>query len=631
MADLSQIHHPADLRGLSMEECVELADDIRTKIIQTVSRNGGHLSSNLGIVEITMALHRAFETPRDKLIFDVGHQAYVHKLLTGRYEQFDTLRSFGGLSGFPKYGESEHDCFETGHASTAISAALGMARARDVLKESHHVVAVVGDGALTGGMCYEALNDCGNDDPKTRLIVILNDNEMSIAKNVGALSKHLSELRASSSWNTTKQRVKTTLQKLPAIGLPIQNLIHHVKKSIKSFLVDEGFFSALGWHYIGPIDGHNLASLEKIFEQAKQFEEPVVIHCATKKGYGYYRAERKPEVFHGTPPFLIENGKAQKADSTLNGRVAVDTLLELAKEDPRIVVLTAAMPLGTCTDHFQPAYPDRFFDVGIAEEHAVTLAGGMGKSGLRPFLFLYSTFLQRGYDQVMHDVCMQDAPVTLMLDRAGLSNEDGKSHQGLFDIAFLRNIPGITLLAPADETELREMVRAAHALNAPCVIRYPKNAVHLPEPYLLEPFQVGRWQTLRPGRSGAVLAVGTMVPSALKVADALAAQGIELEVINASTVKPLDGECLRRLSREGMVCWTLEEHVLSGGFGSAVLEWAALEQTALAVHPIGVKEQFVPHGDHQSLLKYVGLDEETIARSILAEFQGRAAGDAAHE
>lgn len=496
MVELSQIKDPSDIRSLSREECEDLADDIRTKIIQTVAKNGGHLSSNLGVVEITLALHRKLDTPRDKIVFDVGHQAYAHKLLTGRYDRFDTLRTYGGISGFPRRCESVYDCFEAGHASTAISAALGMARARDALGEDYHVVAVVGDGALTGGMCYEALNDCGN--TKTRLIVILNDNEMSIAQNVGALSKHLSNLRASSGWNNTKKHVKTNLSRMPLLGEPLYRVIHTAKRMIKSAFVDEGFFSALGFRYLGPIDGNDLGAVEKILEQAKQFDEPVVIHCITKKGYGYNRAERMPEAFHGTPPFLVESGEVSTATRHTNGEIANKTLLSLAKEDKRISVITAAMPLGTCTDLFQEAFPKRFYDVGIAEEHAVTLCAGMASGGLRPFFFVYSTFLQRGYDQVLHDVCIQNLPVVFMLDRAGISNEDGQSHQGLYDFAYLRHIPNMTVLAPADGDELVQMIEAALAFNAPCSIRYPKNAVSLPEGYSVPGFQIGKWQTLRP-------------------------------------------------------------------------------------------------------------------------------------
>ena len=616
MIQLSDIHQPSDIRALSTKECMDLADDIRTKIIQTVSQNGGHLSSNLGVVEMTMALHRVFDSPTDRFVFDVGHQSYVHKLLTGRFDQFDTLRKYGGISGFTRPEESEHDCFEVGHASTAISSAVGLARARDAMGKQNHVIALVGDGALTGGMCYEALNDCGND--KTKIIIVLNDNEMSIARNVGALSKHLSKLRASKSWNVTKRKVKATLKKLPAIGHWLTEMFRSIKKSLKSLVVDEGFFNALGFRYLGPIDGHDLDVLEDIFRLAQSFEEPVVVHCATKKGYGYNKAEKRPEVYHGTPPFLIENGAAQKSSTESFGRIAVDTLVEQAKEDERIAVVTAAMPLGTATDRFQHAFPERFFDVGIAEEHAVTMCGGMAKGGMHPFFFVYSTFLQRGYDQVMHDVCMQGLPVVFLLDRAGLSNEDGKSHQGLFDIAYLRSIPGITLLAPASSTELREMVRAACAADFPCAIRYPKNAVRLGDFYENFPFVLGKWQRLFPGQDGTILAVGTMVRTALSLAEKLKETGIALEVVNASTVKPLDAECLLRLAEKKKPVFTIEEHALAGGFGSAVLEWASEHHPELTVHPFGVRDEFIPHGDHKSLLKHVGLDEETLIQRIQA-------------
>lgn len=614
MIELSQIRDPSDIRALNREACEELADDIRAKIIQTVSKNGGHLSSNLGIVEITLALHRVFDTPKDRIVFDVGHQAYAHKLITGRYDRFDTLRTYGGLSGFPRRCESVYDCFEAGHASTAISAALGMARARDALKEDYHVVAVVGDGALTGGMCYEALNDCGNS--KTRMILILNDNEMSIAQNVGALSKHLSKLRASTGWNSTKKRVKSGLNRLPILGEPLYRIIHATKQMVKSVFVDEGFFSALGFQYLGPINGNDIGAVESILEQAKKLDEPVVIHCVTKKGYGYNRAERRPEAYHGTPPFLVESGEVNTASKKTNGEAANEALLSLAKEDRRIQVITAAMPLGTCTDLFQRYYPDRFFDVGIAEEHAVTMCAGMASAGLRPFFFVYSTFLQRGYDQVLHDVCIQNLPVVFMLDRAGISNEDGQSHQGLYDFAYLRHIPNMTVLAPADASELSLMVEAAYALNRPCSIRYPKNAEELPSGYAISGFQIGKWEVLREGKDAAVLSVGTMTSAGLRVAKQLKKSGIELEVINASTIKPLDSQCLDRLFASGKTIFTIEEHILSGGFGSAVLEYGAAHGFTAKVIPLAIEDRFVQHGDHKHLLMDVGLDDESIAERI---------------
>lgn len=614
MASLTQIHDPADVRTLSREECEELADDIRTKIIQTVAQNGGHLSSNLGMVEITLALHRVFDTPVDQLVFDVGHQTYAHKLITGRYDLFDTLRTYGGISGFPRRDESCYDCFEAGHASTAISAALGMARARDALGQKHHVVAVVGDGALTGGMCYEALNDCGNSN--TRLIVLLNDNEMSIAKNVGALSKYLSGLRASVGWNTAKKRVKSNLSRIPVVGDPLYRIVHKIKHMIKSAFVDEGFFSALGFHYLGPINGHDLGAVEKMLEQAKQLDEPVVVHCITKKGYGYHRAESKPEAFHGTPPFLVENGRVNASGGESNGAVANRTLIDMAQNDSRIMVITAAMPLGTCTQQFQKAYPERFLDVGIAEEHAVTMCAGLASGGMRPYFFVYSTFLQRGYDQVLHDVCIQNLPVVCLLDRAGISNEDGQSHQGLYDFAYLRHIPNLTVLAPADAAELELMIRKAHEMGLPCTIRYPKNAEKLPDGYSISSFEIGKWQTLRTGNKAVLLATGTMTAAALRAADELAKDGIEMEVINASSIKPLDRECLKSVFERNLPVVTLEEHVLEGGFGSSVLECAAEMDASVSVTVMAVEDRFIQHGDHKSLLKEVGLDDESIQQTI---------------
>lgn len=615
MIELSQIKNPSDIRSLNREECEELADDIRTKIIQTVSQNGGHLSSNLGVVEITLALHRVFNTPEDKIVFDVGHQTYVHKLLTGRYEAFDTLRTYGGLSGFPRRCESEYDCFEAGHASTALSAALGLARARDAKKESHHVIAVVGDGALTGGMCYEALNDCGNS--KTRLILLLNDNGMSIAKNVGALSRYLSGLRASAGWNTTKKRVRSRLIRLPVVGAPLYRIIHTAKRMVKSIFVDEGFFSALGFRYLGPINGNDQMAVERMLEQAKHFEEPVVIHCITKKGYGYHRAESKPEAFHGTPPFLVESGKTSASSAKSNGKIANETLIELAQNDERITVVTAAMPLGTCTGSFQKAYSERFWDVGIAEEHAVTLCAGMASGGLRPFFFVYSTFLQRGYDQVLHDVCIQSLPVVFMLDRAGISNEDGQSHQGLYDYAYLRHIPGMTVLAPADADELQLMIQASLELDGPCSIRYPKNTETLPAGYQIECFQIGKWQTLRKGADAVLLSAGTMTAASLRVAEMLTAKGIDVEVVNASSIKPLDTVTLERVFERHRLIFTLEEHVLQGGFGSAVLEWSALNHRQNQVIPLAVEDRFIQHGDHKHLLEEVQLDDASIASIVL--------------
>ena len=458
---LEQIESPHVLKDLSIDELNDLAGQIRTELVATTARNGGHLASNLGVVELTLALHRVFDMPADKLIFDVGHQSYVHKLLTGRYERFHTLRTYGGISGFPKRNESEYDVFETGHASTAISAALGMARARDQLGQKHQVIALVGDGAMTGGMCYEALNDAGN--TKTRMIVILNDNEMSIARNVGALSHYLTNLRASKGWKDAKTVIRGGLEMIPLIGRPIANCIEWVKDSVKSIFVNEqqeGFFDALGFRYYGPIDGHDLPGLIRTLEIVKNKREPVIVHVLTQKGHGYDQAEKKPEIFHGTPPFYVETGDRRKVGTLPSyGTVMAKTLADMADTDKRIMTITAAMPSGTGLNHFQDRHPARMLDVGIAEEHAVTMAAGMAAGGLKPYFAVYASFFQRGYDQMIHDVCNQNLPVTMALDRAGLVGEDGETHHGVWDLASMLPIPNMTILAPRDIGELRAMLR----------------------------------------------------------------------------------------------------------------------------------------------------------------------------
>jgi len=617
--DLCDIKNPIDISGLSEKECQKLAAEIRETIIHTVSENGGHLSSNLGAVDMTIALHRAFHSPADRIVFDVGHQAYTHKLLTGRYDQFHTLRQYGGISGFPKCCESEHDCFETGHASTGISAALGLARARDLRGETHHVVAVVGDGALTGGMCYEALNDCGN--TKTKLIIVINDNEMSITKNVGALSKYLAKLRSSRGWYTAKRKVEKGLHRIPWIGAPIARMLYTLKKAIRTLFVDESFFSTLGFAYMGPINGHDIKAMEQVFRRAQLMDEPVAIHLNTVKGFGYQNAEENPDIFHGTPPFFIDNGLTQEDIKRSYGSIAAELLTEMAEADSRITVVTAAMTLGTATDDFAVKYPHRFFDVGIAEEHAVTLCAGLAKGGMRPYFFVYSTFLQRGYDQVMHDVCIQNLPVVFMLDRAGLANGDGETHQGLFDIAYLRHIPNLRILAPSDTQELSEMVRASIEFDGPCAIRYPKKAVARDPNREAAPFVLGKWNTLQEGKQGAILAVGSMIGIALDAAKTLLGEGLDMEVINASTVKPLDMQVLARLAEAKTPVYTLEEHVLDGGFGSEVLEYNAVHALKLSVCPIAIPSQFVTHGDHKTLLKQTGLDIASVAQVIRISMQ----------
>lgn len=613
---LEDIHSPQDIKNLSYGELEILAKEIRKEIVDTVSKRGGHLASNLGVVELTMALHRVFDTPQDKIVFDVGHQSYVHKLLTGRYNLFHTLRGFGGLSGFPKRNESEYDVFETGHASTAISAALGLARARDLLGQDHHVIAVVGDGALTGGLCYEALNDAGNSE--TRLIVILNDNEMSIAPNVGALSRHLTDIRISKGWTSAKKNVKQHLEKLPKV----YRITKRAKDMIKSIFVDEGFFSALGFHYFGPIDGHDLKSLEHTLKLVKDYDQPVVIHVLTKKGYGYDKAEEMPEAFHGTPPFYVETGDVRKVRTLPSfGKVMATELTDMAKQDPHIVAITAAMPAGTGLSIMEESLPNRVLDVGIAEEHAVTMAAGMATGGMKPYFAVYASFFQRSFDQVIHDVCMQHLPVTFLLDRAGLVGEDGATHHGVYDMASLLPIPGMTVLAPRDLSELRCMVRWSGTFQAPLAIRYGRQSVDLSDHYPCTKFIPGVWEQMEQGKDCVLLAVGSMVEIALEVRELLMKHHMEAEVINCSTVKPMDEDMLRSLAQKPMI--TMEEHVLTGGFGSAVSSFCVSEELQGPIMSFGIPDMYVQHGRREQLLKYLGLTPRQMAQRIRITLEER--------
>ena len=613
---LEDIHSPQDIKNLSYGELEILAKEIRKEIVDTVSKRGGHLASNLGVVELTMALHRVFDTPQDKIVFDVGHQSYVHKLLTGRYNLFHTLRGFGGLSGFPKRNESEYDVFETGHASTAISAALGLARARDLLGQDHHVIAVVGDGALTGGLCYEALNDAGNSE--TRLIVILNDNEMSIAPNVGALSRHLTDIRISKGWTSAKKNVKQHLEKLPKV----YRITKRAKDMIKSIFVDEGFFSALGFHYFGPIDGHDLKSLEHTLKLVKDYDQPVVIHVLTKKGYGYDKAEEMPEAFHGTPPFYVETGDVRKVRTLPSfGKVMATELTDMAKQDPHIVAITAAMPAGTGLSIMEESLPNRVLDVGIAEEHAVTMAAGMATGGMKPYFAVYASFFQRSFDQVIHDVCMQHLPVTFLLDRAGLVGEDGATHHGVYDMASLLPIPGMTVLAPRDLSELRCMVRWSGTFQAPLAIRYGRQSVDLSDHYPCTKFTPGVWEQMEQGKDCVLLAVGSMVEIALEVRELLMKHHMEAEVINCSTVKPMDEDMLRSLAQKPMI--TMEEHVLTGGFGSAVSSFCVSEELQGPIMSFGIPDMYVQHGRREQLLKYLGLTPRQMAQRIRITLEER--------
>ena len=610
---------PQDLKKMTQDELRQLSDEIRQQLIKTVSQNGGHLASNLGVVELTIALLRVFDPPADRILFDVGHQSYVYKLLTGRADRFHTLREFGGLSGFPKREESEYDAFDTGHASTAISAALGYARARDLLGESRHVIAVVGDGALTGGMCYEALNDAGNS--HIRMMVILNDNEMSIAPNVGAISSYLTRLRVSSGWQRAKRKVRH-LGDIPLVGHGLYRVLHASKKVLKSLLVkdtDMGFFETLGFEYFGPIDGHDLPSLEHTLRIARDYPGSCVIHVLTQKGHGYEQAEERPEAFHGTPPFYIETGnRISPPTSPSNGHVMADQLSSMADKDPRIIAITAAMPLGTGLDHFAEKHPDRLIDVGIAEEHAATMAAGLAAGGMRPYVAVYASFFQRCYDQMLQDVCMQRLPVVFLLDRSGIGGEDGPTHHGLFDLSLTLPVPGLTVLAPCDSVELCQMLDWTITADSPCVIRYPKSGPVFDRKDFqdADSFVPGIWRCVRSGQDLALLATGSMLIHALRTAELLASHGKQCAVWNCSSIKPADQNALVGIAN-AMPFFTLEEHMRIGGFGEYVTSLCAERRCPIPLHCFAIEGELPAHGEHTLLIREAGLNSQCMAERIL--------------
>ncbi len=612
---LCDIHAPEDVRGLSRQELETLAGDIRDEIIKTVARRGGHLASNLGVVELTLALHIAFDCPKDKLIFDVGHQCYAHKLLTGRYDRFHTLRAFGGISGFPSREESVFDAYNTGHASTAISAALGLARARDLQGENHHVVAVVGDGALTGGLCYEALNDAGSSG--TRMIVVLNDNEMSISRNVGAVAKYLTHMRVSKGWLEIKRVIASALLHTPKVGKGLHRSFQRFKNYIRNSFIRDKLFSSLGFHYFGPVDGNDTLSLARLFARVQTIDEPVLVHVVTRKGSGYELAENDPSALHGTPPFHVQSGKPRSGASHESfGAAAGKALLALAEKDARVAGVTAAMTDATGLAPLRERFPDRLFDVGIAEEHALVLAAGLAVGGMRPFAAIYDTFLQRAYDQLTEDVCLQNLPVCLLVDRAQLS-EDGATHHGVFGLSYMRHIPNLTLLTPCATGELPAMLAWALAAGKPVVIRYPRAVAPALEEISWEgAFAPGKWRVLRPGNDCAILAVSTMAAVALSAAVTLDARGIQARVVAVSSVKPLDEAMLHELSETETPIFTLEENALAGGFGSAVSEYFVKEKLPPPAALLGIDDRFLPHGDHASLLKAAGLDAQSVARRV---------------
>ena len=608
---LERIHSSEDVKRLSSKELPVLAQELRARIIDSVSRNGGHLASNLGVVELTIALHRAFDFPKDALIFDVGHQCYAHKLLTGRADSFDTLRQFGGLAGFPRREESPYDAFDTGHASTAISAAAGMARARDLAGGSQSVVAVVGDGALTGGMCYEALSDAGSS--KLRMIVVLNDNGMSISRNVGAVSRYLTHMRSSKGWFEAKHVVGDFLRRIPVVGNSLHAFFQRIKNSLRNIFVQDRLFDSLGFHYLGPVDGRDITGLERLFRRARQLDEPVLIHVVTKKGRGYSQAESDPTRLHGTPPFDVHTGEPLSPAGKSMGKAAGDALCAMAAADSRIVAVTAAMTGSTGLGEFASRYPDRLYDVGIAEEHAVTMAEGLAAGGARPFVAIYDSFLQRAYDQILLDVCEQHLPVCFLVDRAGLI-EDGVTHQGVYGNAFLTQMPGLTVLNAATCDELQAMIRYALTLDAPVAIRYGKTETENVAVWPREKPYAPMWPLLRTGDDLAILACGAMVGQAMRAAELLDQQGLRCAVYAADCIQPLDESVLNQLKDSKLV--TLEEGVVSGGLSSLVPAWRAAHGVCKPLLTLGVAGLCATQGDHTLQLRAQGLDAESVARRI---------------
>lgn len=604
---LETIMTPSDLKKLTFDQMERLAQEIRSYLLEVVSRTGGHLAPNLGVVELSIALHYVFNSPQDKIIWDVGHQSYVHKILTGRREELKTLRQFKGLSGFPKRSESVHDCFETGHSSTSISAALGFALARDLKQEKNSVIAVIGDGALTGGMAYEALNHAGQ--LGTRLIVILNDNEMSITRNVGAMSGYLSRLRTDPLYHRSKEDVREVLQRIPNIGPKMFKAAERFKDSVKYLLVSGMLFEELGFTYLGPIDGHNLRILNQVLERARLLPGPVLLHVKTIKGKGYPPAEKQPNKFHGIGPFDLKTGKTRPRRVPTFTEVFGKAVIKIAEDHPELVAITAAMSEGTGLCEFSRRYPRRFFDVGIAEQHAVTMAAGLAQTGCLPVVAIYSTFLQRAYDQIVHDVALQNLHIIFALDRAGIVGEDGETHQGVFDLSYLRHIPRMTVMAPRDQSELVAMLKSSLKYSGPIAIRYPRGSGPQEEvDYRLPVLPFGRGELLREGEDLVILAVGPLVYQALEAAEQLSMKGKEAAVINCRFVKPLDEELILEWSNRTKKVITIEENVIAGGFGSAVLELLADRGFNGEAARMGISDSFLGHGAPDLLCRSIGLD-----------------------
>jgi len=614
---LEKIQKENDIKKLTPEELELLKDEIRQFLIESISVTGGHLASNLGVVELTMALHLCFDLPKDKIVWDVGHQSYTHKILTGRKDGFSSLRQYGGMSGFPKTDESDCDCFNTGHSSTSISAGLGLATARQVTGEDYHVVSVIGDGALTGGMAYEALNNASS--VKGNFIIVLNDNNMSISENVGGISQYLSGFRTADAYRDFKNNVMNSLNHIPIYGERMVKHIRNTKSSIKQLFIPGMFFEEMGIIYLGPVDGSDIKEMCRVFDEAKRVDGPVLVHVLTKKGAGYGPAERYPSRFHGAEPFVIETGLPKNKRTKANYTDVFSTVMKkLGERNPKVVAITAAMAEGTGLRRFHRNFPDRFFDVGIAEAHATTFAAGLAKAGLIPVFAVYSSFLQRAFDQILHDVCIQNLHVIFAIDRAGLVGSDGETHQGIFDISYLSVIPNMTIMAPKNKWELSDMMKFAVAYDGPIALRYPRGAAYDGLKEIRQPIELAKSELIRKGSTVAIMALGSMVKTAVDVVKLLEAEGISATLINSRFAMPFDKEAIKELPAEHSLLVTMEENVQSGGFGEHVTEYVKTNGIALEVLNIALPDCYVEHGNVEVLKKELHVDAESVAKRIIA-------------
>jgi len=613
---LEQINQVNDIKKLDKSEWEPLAQEIRDFLIEKISVSGGHLASNLGVVELTMAMHLAFDFPEDQVVWDVGHQSYTHKLLTGRRAGFEDLRKYGGMSGFPKRKESDCDCFDTGHSSTSISAGIGLVKARDLLGEDRSVISVIGDGALTGGMAFEALNNASQ--LKSNFIIVLNDNQMSIAENVGGISQYLNGIRTAEGYNHFKEGLQNTLEKIPVYGEGLVRQLKKTKSGLKQLVIPGMYFENMGITYLGPVDGHNIEQLIRTFHDAKRIRHAVLIHVCTQKGKGYAPAERHPSRFHGAEPFIIDTGLPKHKRTKANYTDIFSTVMrKIGDRDDKVVAITAAMPDGTGLKRFRNMFPDRFFDVGIAEQHAVTFAAGLAAGGMKPVVAVYSSFLQRAYDQILHDVCIQNLHVVFAIDRAGLVGSDGETHQGIFDLSYLSSIPNMTIMAPKNKWELSDMLKFALDYDGPIALRYPRGEAYDGLQEFRAPVVCGKSEAVYEESDIALVAVGSMVKTAEQVRTILKDTGYSCTLINARFVKPIDEDMLEELSRAHSLVVTLEENVRNGGYGDHVLEYVSDRRLPLKVLNIALPDEYVEHGNVSLLYKEVGLDPETIAKQII--------------